>query len=51
MDSAILKKFLLFTWLLNSRGLAYVGRIGTPRLRGVWIDYTSLEPIRDRSVE
>ena len=40
----------LFTWPLSSRGLIYVGRIGTPRLREVWINYTFLEPIRDRSI-
>ena len=39
----------IFTWPLSSIVLIYVGRIGIPRLREVWIDYTFLEPIRDRS--
>ena len=39
----------LFTWPLSSIVLIYVGRIGILRLREVWIDYTFLEPIRDRS--
>ena len=38
-----------FTWPLSSIVLIYVGRIGIPRLREVWINYTFLEPIRDRS--